>query len=140
MPRGPGPIDSLVGRNIRVQRMAKGLSQTALGDAVGVTFQQMQKYERGINRVGMGRLVRIAEVLELPVMALLDGAPSVRQSDAPSPLALIADRQPFRLVEAFSRVEGRRLRNSLVRLVESLAQPAAAPTRRLNTRPSSRRA
>jgi transcriptional regulator with XRE-family HTH domain len=117
------PIDTLVGQNIRIRRLAKGLSQTALGDALGLTFQQVQKYERGSNRVSSGRLVRIANFLELPVMALLDGAPTVGKASEALPLALIADRQGFRLVEAFTRIDDRRLRNLLVQLVETLARP-----------------
>ena len=61
--RGPDAVDKLVGRNIRVLRLAKGLSQTELADALGVTFQQVQKYEKGTNRVGSGRLLKISGIL-----------------------------------------------------------------------------
>ena len=61
--RGPDAVDKLVGRNIRVLRLAKGLSQTELADALGITFQQVQKYEKGTNRVGSGRLLKISGVL-----------------------------------------------------------------------------
>ena len=58
--KSPDPVDVEVGRRIRVQRMARGMSQTELGKRIGVTFQQVQKYEKGANRVGAGRLTRIA--------------------------------------------------------------------------------
>ena len=60
-------IDKLVGRNIRVHRLAKDMTQEALGEKLGVTFQQVQKYEKGTNRVGSGRLYEIAEILEVPL-------------------------------------------------------------------------
>ena len=65
--------DATVGHNIRVQRLGKKMSQTALADAIGLTFQQVQKYEKGVNGVGAGRLVRVAAALDVPVMRLLDG-------------------------------------------------------------------
>ena len=85
--------DAIVGRNIRVHRLARTMSQTGLADAIGVTFQQVQKYEKGVNRVGSGRLVRIANALDVPVMTLLRGVPgaAARTADA-SPVALIAKR------------------------------------------------
>src|SRR6266850_2384042 len=65
--------DAVVGHDIRVQRLAKSMSQSALADAIGIAFQQVQKYEQGVNRVGAGRLVRVAAALDVPVMTLLDG-------------------------------------------------------------------
>ena len=90
--------DGIVGRNIRVHRLARKMSQTGLADAIGITFQQVQKYEKGVNRVGSGRLVRIANALNVPVMTLLRGVPgaAARTADA-SPVALIARAQPLRL-------------------------------------------
>ena len=63
----PDPVDVEVGHRIRIERLARGLSQTALANQLGVTFQQVQKYEKGVNRVGAGRLTKIAEVLGVPV-------------------------------------------------------------------------
>jgi transcriptional regulator with XRE-family HTH domain len=116
-PKNPDEIDVLVGRNIRIHRVAKRLSQTELAERIGVTFQQVQKYEKGVNRIGSGRLVRIADILEVPVMTLLDGAQRTGQAPARSPLTLIADREPFRLVQAFSQIKDKRLRRALVDLV-----------------------
>jgi|GEM_PF-2222708 len=90
--------DATVGHNIRVQRLAKKMSQSVLADAIGITFQQVQKYEKGVNRVGAGRLVKIAAALDLPVMTLLDGIPGAgRKRETPAALALIAHAQPLRI-------------------------------------------
>src|SRR5690348_1507474 len=80
---GPDPIDVEVGRRIRLQRLARGLSQTELGNELGVTFQQVQKYEKGANRVGAGRLSRIAEALDVSVSQLLGDTVNAR-SDVPA--------------------------------------------------------
>jgi transcriptional regulator with XRE-family HTH domain len=109
----------LVGHNIRIHCHAKGVSQTELAERLGVTFQQVQKYEGGVNRVGAGRLTRIAAVLGVPVTALLDG---VEGGSAESPLALIAERQPYRLAAAYARIADRRLRRAVVALVEQIAR------------------
>jgi len=120
----PDAVDVLVGHNIRTQRRAKRISQTALAERLGVTFQQVQKYEGGVNRVGAGRLTRIAAALGVPVMALLDGADGVRddRARAGSPLAMIAERQPYRLVAAYARIRDKGVRRAVVVLVERLAR------------------
>jgi transcriptional regulator with XRE-family HTH domain len=71
--RAPDAVDKLVGRNIRVLRLAKGLSQTELADALGVTFQQVQKYEKGTNRVGSGRLLKISGILGVKITDFFEG-------------------------------------------------------------------
>jgi transcriptional regulator with XRE-family HTH domain len=92
--RGPDAVDKLVGRNIRVLRLAKGLSQTELADELGVTFQQVQKYEKGTNRVGSGRLLKISAILgvkitdffEEPIgLTIRRGAPYSISWRSPSP-------------------------------------------------------
>src|SRR4051794_20740606 len=98
-PKSPDAVDALVGRNIRAQRVARRVSQTALGQRLGVTFQQVQKYEQGTNRVGAGRLIAIARALDVPVMTLLHGAGDGRPG-VPPPVALIAEKLPLRLVES----------------------------------------
>ena len=113
----------MVGHNIRVQRLAKKMSQSALADAIGITFQQVQKYEKGVNRVGSSRLVRIAAALDLPVMTLLDGiAGGRRRAGAPAALALIAHAQPLRLVHAFAAIEDKGVRRTLLGLAEGIAR------------------
>lgn len=121
--RSPDPTDILVGRNIRAQRLARRMSQTALAKQIGITFQQVQKYEMGVNRVGSGRLARIAEVFGLPITALFDGTKaSRRHATQASALQLVAERGPIRLVQAFARIKDRSTRRSIISLVESVAE------------------
>jgi transcriptional regulator with XRE-family HTH domain len=113
--------DAVVGQNIRVHRLARRMSQSALADAIGITFQQVQKYEKGVNRVGAARLVRIARALGVPTAKLLAGIEAVDKGGA-SPLALIAERQPLRLAQAFAAIRDRAVRRTLVQLTEQIAQ------------------
>jgi transcriptional regulator with XRE-family HTH domain len=124
--KGPSAIEIAVGRNVRVWRMAKGLSQAQLANRLGVTFQQVQKYEIGANRIGIGRLVRIAAILGVPISALLEGTNTAE----PSLLALVADSRSFRLAQAFAAIKHNEFRVSLVELVERIAAAEAAKRRR----------
>ncbi len=118
-----GPIDAMVGRTIRALRLSKGISQGALGRRLGVSFQQIQKYENGTNRVGAGRLAQIAMALEVPMESLLQGVQAVkrraRQDD--DPLALLSTGQAMRLARAFSKIGDSRIRVALVSLAEGIA-------------------
>src|SRR5712691_6511342 len=88
--KAPDSRDMEVGRRIRAQRLVRGLSQTDLGRSLGITFQQVQKYEKGANRVGAGRLTRIAEVLGMPVAFFFgEHSSSGRSSDAGEALGLL---------------------------------------------------
>jgi len=115
--------DAIVGRNIRVHRLARKMSQTGLGKAIGITFQQVQKYEKGVNRVGSGRLVRIADALGVPVLTLLAGVPGVARTVPvePSAVGLIAKAQPMRLVQAFAAIEDQTMRRAQLALTEGIA-------------------
>ena len=124
----PSSIDIAVGRNVRIWRMAKGLSQAQLATRLGVTFQQIQKYEVGGNRIGTGRLVKLASILGVPIAALFDGAEGADPSR--SLLALIADKRAFRLARAFRTIEDTTVRLSLVNLVEQIATTVPQPKRR----------
>jgi len=117
----PDGVDKIVGRNIRLYRLAKGLSQTDLGNKVGITFQQIQKYEKGVNRVGSGRLFEISRVLGVSVLLLFEGTEitSAKKAES-SPLSLLADPLSRRLVQAFSDISESQTRHSLVVLVESM--------------------
>ena len=115
----PSSIDIAVGRNVRIWRMAKGLSQAQLAHRLGVTFQQVQKYEVGSNRIGTGRLVKLAAILGVPIAALFDGTEGA--DPARSLLALIADKRAFRLARAFAAIADNTARLSLVNLVEKIA-------------------
>ena len=114
-----------------MRRMMLGLSQTKLGDALGLTFQQVQKYEKGSNRVGAGRLRHISEILQVPVEFFFEGAPHARvshhaQTDAPSPQYVsdyLATKDGLQLTKAFMQIPDPKLRRSIVKLVEQIADP-----------------
>jgi transcriptional regulator with XRE-family HTH domain len=125
--RGADPIDLLVGRNIRINRLRKSMSQEALADELGLTFQQVQKYEKGTNRVGSGRLLRISRILEVPVTALFEGSEVDGNSAENATLDLIAEPQSMRLVQAFSEIGDADVRTSLVQLVERIADGRRRP-------------
>ena len=123
-------IDIAVGRNVRIWRMAKGLSQVQLATRLGVTFQQVQKYEVGANRLGTGRLVKLAAILGVPIAALFDSADA---DPSRSLLALIADKRAFRLARAFSDIRDEKARVALVNLVEQIAKHVPQGSRRRAT-------
>ena len=124
----PNPIDVAVGSRIRLRRVTIGLSQEKLADAIGVTFQQVQKYEKGTNRVGASRLQAIASALSLPVSEFFepvapeaDGVPS--ENDAF--LAFIGSREVRALNRAFAKIDNPQARRQIlgiVRLVAGLPQ------------------
>jgi transcriptional regulator with XRE-family HTH domain len=126
-PKRPSPIDVSVGRNLRIWRMSKGLSQAQLANRLGVTFQQVQKYEIGSNRIGTGRLVKAARILDIPISALFAGTDDAESSR--SLLALVSDRRSFRLAHAFAAIKSNKFRESLVALVEKLAGLPQKPKR-----------
>jgi transcriptional regulator with XRE-family HTH domain len=126
--RGPDSIDVAVGRNVRIWRMAKGMSQAELAKRLGVTFQQVQKYEVGANRIGTGRLVKVAAILGVPVAAMFQDVEGVQH--AASLLSLIADPRSFRLARAFALIEDSAERLSIVALVEKIAAAVPQPKAR----------
>jgi transcriptional regulator with XRE-family HTH domain len=121
------PIDRHVGARIRMQRMVRGFSQTELGEAVGVTFQQVQKYEKGVNRVSASRLQRIADALEVTPEFFFDGA-SAKAVGSPSSKEVttidefISSRDGVALSRAFTRIPDAKIRRSIVLLVEQISQ------------------
>jgi transcriptional regulator with XRE-family HTH domain len=117
----PHPNDVLVGANLRLNRNAARMSQTELAEHLGVTFQQIQKYEKGTNRVGAGRLLIIANLLKVPIAAFYEGAKGANAHTI-VPIQLLGRRDAFRLSEAFNKIEDQRLRQSLVALVVNLSQ------------------
>jgi transcriptional regulator with XRE-family HTH domain len=120
------PVDVLVGQCIRMHRLARKMSQSALGEQLGLTFQQVQKYEKGANRVGAGRLTRIADILGIQVQSLFgDAAAGGQRSGAElSPLDYLNEPGALRLVQAYQRVREPRLRRALVELIEQIAPKA----------------
>jgi len=122
-----GPVDAVVGRTIRVLRLQRRVSQSALGKTIGVSFQQIQKYENGTNRVGASRLVQIAQALQVPLDALFQRVDGTRPKKDPldDPLALLADGQTMRVARAFSGISDSRVRIAIVMLVETIARAAS---------------
>jgi transcriptional regulator with XRE-family HTH domain len=122
----PDPLDVMVGAKIRIFRTHRGMSQSDLAARIGVAFQQVQKYEKGINRVGASRLSRIAAVLEISIGDLFEPSRNKR-SDAKSPFRLLAERDALRVLTAFSRTRDPRVRRAIALLVETIAdlRPAA---------------
>jgi transcriptional regulator with XRE-family HTH domain len=75
-PKSPNPIDKYVGSRVRMRRIMLSMSQEKLGEALGLTFQQVQKYEKGTNRIGASRLQQISDILQVPVSFLFEGGPA----------------------------------------------------------------
>jgi transcriptional regulator with XRE-family HTH domain len=119
-------VDVAVGRNLRLWRIARGLSQSQLAKQLGVTFQQVQKYEIGGNRMSTGRLVKAASILGVSIGAFFHG--TAEASDSAS--ALISDSRSFRLAQAFAAVRSNKFREAMVALVEKLAGLPQKPKRR----------
>lgn len=128
MLKTPRRVDVLVGRNIRERRLQRGLTQSKLGEHLGVTPQQIQKYENGANRVGASRLSQIAGALAVPLAALFNGHPTNgnghRTSGHASPDlygdALLTDPNALRLAQAFHMLPASRNRIAIVRLIETI--------------------
>jgi transcriptional regulator with XRE-family HTH domain len=118
----PDSVDKIIGRNVRVYRLAKGLSQTEVADQLGISFQQLQKYENGKNRIGSGRLVKIAGVLHVDITTLFEGCSRSKQHKTGGAFDELANRDSFRLVQAFAAIEDRKVRRSLVEFVESMVK------------------
>ncbi len=124
--KSPDHIDMEVGQRIKTQRKALGLSQTALADHLGVTFQQVQKYEKGVNRIGAGRLTKIAAVLQVPVMTLLGPDESVvgkrkGLDETESPLKLLTTPGALQFLRAYGKLTDGKMRRSIVQMVEEIA-------------------
>jgi transcriptional regulator with XRE-family HTH domain len=126
--KSPSPVDVTVGLNVRVWRMASGLSQAQLANRLGVTFQQVQKYEIGANRIGTSRLVKLAAILDIPISVLFQGTNAADPSQ--SLLGLVSDSRSFRLARAFAAIKHNAFRVALVELVERIAAAEAAKRRR----------
>ena len=127
--KSPNPIDAHVGARVRMRRVLISMSQEKLGERLGLTFQQVQKYEKGTNRIGASRLQQIARVLSVPVPFFFEGAPNPPgmphgNGPAPSPAYVtefLATTDGLALSKAFSRIKSASLKRSIVRLVEELA-------------------
>jgi transcriptional regulator with XRE-family HTH domain len=125
--KSPNPADKHVGKRVRMRRMMLSMSQTNLGTALGLTFQQVQKYEKGTNRIGAGRLQQIAHVLRVPVSFFFEdplkpnGGSIARQTQSPVYVAdFLATTDGLALTKAFMGIKDPRVRRSVVKLVEEI--------------------
>jgi transcriptional regulator with XRE-family HTH domain len=131
MAKIPNPTDKYVGSRVRMRRMMLGLSQEKLADALGLTFQQVQKYEKGTNRISASRLQAISQILDAPVHFFFEGGPQIAKGahgahglgESPSP-AYVTDflttSDGLALVKAFVKIKDAAVRRSIVRMVEAI--------------------
>jgi transcriptional regulator with XRE-family HTH domain len=126
MTKVPNPIDKHVGGRLRMQRMVLGMSQEKLGEAFGLTFQQVQKYEKGVNRMGSSRLQQAAGILGVPVPFFFEGAPGGYKMTADAPSSsyvneFVSSEDGLRLIKAFTRITRPAVRHRIVTLVQEIA-------------------
>jgi transcriptional regulator with XRE-family HTH domain len=129
--KSPDPVDVHVGRRTKMRRMMLNLSQSDLGEKSGITFQQIQKYEKGVNRVSASRLQEFAKCLDVPVSFFFEGLPSngAKLKNAPEDLAqqFLATRDGIDLAKALVSISDKALRRSIVAMVEEIASGKASP-------------
>ena len=128
--KSPSSTDVHVGARVRMRRMMLSMSQEKLGDALGLTFQQVQKYEKGTNRISASKLQEISQILQVPVSFFFEGVPEIdgrrlgKSTGAPSPAYMsefMASREGLALATAFSQINDAKLRSGIVNLVEQIA-------------------
>jgi transcriptional regulator with XRE-family HTH domain len=127
----PNPVDAHVGSRVRLRRMLLGMSQERLGESMGLTFQQVQKYEKGVNRIGASRLFQISKILDVPVQFFFDEAPyagdgsrapGLAESDSETfILEFLNSREGLELNRAFVKIGDAKVRKSVVDLVRALS-------------------
>ena len=130
MAKTPNPIDKHVGARLRMRRMMVGMSQGKLGEALDVTFQQIQKYEKGTNRIGASRLQQLARVLEVPPAFFFDGAPAsdtgkhvfAEASGSSYVVDFLSTSEGLQLNRAFALIRDAKVRKKIIDLVVSLAK------------------
>jgi transcriptional regulator with XRE-family HTH domain len=124
------PIDGQVGNRVRLRRMLIGMSQEKLGELLGLTFQQIQKYEKGVNRIGAGRLYQVAHILGVPIgyfyegmiEQLADSSGVIAGNGAPPVVEFLSSGEGLQLSLAFMRIKDSKVRRRVVELVKSLAE------------------
>ena len=129
--RKPNPIDAHVGARVRLRRLLVGMSQEKLGERVGLTFQQIQKYEKGVNRIGASRLYQFADILEVPVQFFFedapdaDGAPAAGFAESGGTdfyYDFLNSREGLELNRAFMKIADPKVRRTIIDLVRSLSR------------------
>jgi transcriptional regulator with XRE-family HTH domain len=126
------PIDIQVGSRVRIRRMLIGMSQERLGDLLGLTFQQVQKYEKGVNRIGAGRLFEVSRILNVPIDFFYEGVGAANQpgmaenEGAPPVMEFVSSGEGLQLSLAFMKIKDAKVRKRVLDLVKSLAEEEAA--------------
>ena len=127
------PIDAQVGNRLRLRRMMIGMSQERLGELLGLTFQQVQKYEKGVNRIGAGRLFEIARILGVPIFYFyesvseqLANAPGFAETESTPVLEFVSSGEGLQLSLAYMRIKDPKVRKRVLDLVKSLSEDATA--------------
>ena len=119
-------LDAEIGRRVREARLVRGMSQTELGEALGITFQQIQKYERGLNRIGSGRLFKISQVLRLPVTYFYDGLEEAGRAAPAAGLAPAADEplasKTIRVARLLNDLPDGEIKESVFKLIRSFSR------------------
>jgi transcriptional regulator with XRE-family HTH domain len=131
--RRPNSADTEVGESIRAHRLIAGMSQSSLAKQLGVSFQQVQKYEKGVNRVGAGRLPQIAEIFNVPINALFQGYAETlpgRRTSVGAPVRLITDPSVLKLMTSYAEITDRTVRRCLVELVDGISKAAKKKNRK----------
>lgn len=135
MAANPDPVDIHVGSRVRLRRTLLGMSQEKLGDALGLTFQQVQKYERGANRIGSSRLFKLSQILDVPVSFFFEDMPQPVEestrglSEAPAePFEAdqLSKRETLELVRAYYRVREPKVRKRIFELVKAIGVSKAS--------------
>ncbi|MEG8098774.1 helix-turn-helix domain-containing protein [Candidatus Liberibacter brunswickensis] len=119
----PNPVDINVGKRIRLRRMMLGMSQEKLGECLGITFQQVQKYEKGVNRVGASRLQHISEVLESPISFFFDDSSTTHSdesSEESNVIDFISTSDGLQLNRYFFQISDIKVRQKIIDLVKSI--------------------
>ena len=123
------PIDAQVGNRVRLRRMLVGMSQEKLGEMLGLTFQQVQKYEKGVNRIGAGRLYQVARILGVPVnyfyedvMNVQNENPHVNEHPSPPVMEFLSSGEGLQLALSFMRIKEPKVRRRVIDLVRTLAE------------------
>jgi transcriptional regulator with XRE-family HTH domain len=128
--KAPNPTDKHVGARVRMYRIEAVMSQETLGKHLGITFQQIQKYEKGTNRIGASRLQQISEILNIPVASLFEDLPGATRNFADNPIdefvEFLGTTLGQRLVQGFTKKPDKNVRTDLVRLIEGIARESAA--------------
>jgi transcriptional regulator with XRE-family HTH domain len=129
------PIDKHVGGRFRMRRLMLNMSQTEIGDALGLTFQQMQKYEKGTNRISASRLQQLCRILDVPVTFFFEGAPrapglpelSEAGAEVPAYVSdFLATSEGVALIRAFTRIRNAKVRRAIVALVQQVVSGSGA--------------